>query len=99
MDPETLFFRGNRLWWSAGLLVGPILGSLAGDLSLAFLATGLAILPAFVIFDTDRPWWPDAVRRLPKDAERSRAEVRKLTLWSGVALATGVLIALIRPWA
>jgi hypothetical protein len=99
MDAETVFFRGNRVWWSAALLVGPISGALVGDVSLAFVVTGLAILPAFVIFDTDRPWWPDTVRQLPQNSERSRIELRKLTLSSGVALATGVLIALIRPWA
>jgi hypothetical protein len=99
---------GNRIWWSVALLVGPIASVVVNDalggapiaiyVAFAIAVTGTLLLPVFLIFDTDRPWWSDEVMQLPHDAQRSRAEVRKLTLWSGVALAIGLAIALIRPW-
>ena len=96
MDGASLFFIGNRIWWGVGLFLGPILGRVAGDPSFGVMATVLLILPVFVIFDTDRRWWPDEVRQLPRDADRSRVEVRKLTIWAAIGLAAGLLVAL-RP--
>ncbi len=98
MAPSTRYFVGSRLWWSAALLVGPVIGSATAGVGGAISATALLVLPTFVLFDTGRPWWPDEVRRLPDDAARTRTELRKLTVWSGVALLTGVALALLRPW-
>jgi O-antigen/teichoic acid export membrane protein len=94
MDARSLFFRGNRLWWFGGLFVGPIVGRLFGDPAIGVFATGLLILPIFVLFDTDRPWWPDEVRRLPLDHDGTRSELRKLTLWAAIGLMLGLLVAL-----
>jgi hypothetical protein len=98
MDATSRFFLCSRLWWSVALFVGPIIGAITGQISLAVLAVCLLVLPTTVLFDTDRPWWPDEVRRVQEDADRTKAETRKLTLWSGVALASGVAIALLGPW-
>jgi hypothetical protein len=93
---------GNRIWWSIALLVGPIAAAIVDEgpiaVQVAIAVTGTLLLPVFLIFDTDRSWWSDEVKQLPHDPQRSRAEVWKLTLWSGVALAIGLAIALIRPW-
>jgi hypothetical protein len=62
------------------------------------LVVGLFVLPGFVIFDTDRPWWSAAVKRLPEDQDRTRSENRKLTLWSAIALLAGLAIAFVHPW-
>jgi hypothetical protein len=98
VDAATKFFLGNRLWWSVALSVGPIVGAIIGGVIDAVAATILLALPTFVLFDTDRAWWPDEVRRLPEDTERTPSEVRKLTLWSGAALIVGATVALLRPW-
>jgi hypothetical protein len=96
MDARSLFFLGNRLWWFVGLLVGPIVGRLFGDPIVGVLATGVLMLPVFVVFDTDRPWWPPEVKRLPIDSDGTRSELRKLTLWAAIGLAAGLVVAL-RP--
>jgi hypothetical protein len=98
VDPTRTYFLGNRLWWSVALSVGPIVGAITGGVIGVVAATALLVLPSFVLFDTDRRWWPDEVRRLPQDPERTRSELRKLTLWSGIALLAGVAIAFLRPW-
>ena len=85
------------LWWSVALFLGPIVGASTGGPAGALAATALFALPAFVLFDTDRSWWPSEVRRLSQDPVRSRKELRKLTLSSGVALLAGITIAAIRP--
>jgi hypothetical protein len=94
MDARALFFFGNRLWWFVGLLVGPIVGRVFGDPAIGVFATGLLILPVFVVFDTDRPWWPSQVRQLPQDPDGARSELRKLTLAAAVGLAAGLVVAL-----
>jgi hypothetical protein len=99
VDATRTYYLGSRVWWSLALLLGPVLGAMAAGLVGAVALTGLLVLPAFVVFDTDRRWWPDEVRRLPGDAARSRAEVRSLTLWGGLALIAGILLAVLRASA
>lgn len=77
------------------LFIGPIAGAIAGAPTVAISMTALLVLPTFVIFDTDRSWWPDAVRQLPHASERTRDERRKLSMWSGVALLAGIVIAIL----
>jgi hypothetical protein len=97
MDANT-YFLGNRIWWSAALFAGPVVWALTRDVVLALVALSGFVLSSFVLFDTDRPWWPEQVNRLPQDPARTRSERRKLTLWSGVALVAGLAIAIARPW-
>jgi hypothetical protein len=98
MSSPNSFFLGNRLWWSFGLFLGPVIGAFVRDPAMAFVASGILILPVFVIFDTDRPWWSDEIRRIEPKSEQSRREARKLTLWSGIALALGIAVAVVGPW-
>ncbi len=98
MDATRVYFVGNRLWWSVALFVSPIVGAVTGQFPLAILTSLLLILPTLVLFDTDRPWWPEEVRRVQEDTDRSRSETRKLTLWAGIALAAGLAVALLGPW-
>ena len=64
----------------------------------AIAATALLLLPSFVLFDTDRPWWPEEVRHIPEDPARTRSELRKLNLSSGLALsAAAVAYFALRP--
>ena len=98
MDATRVYFVGNRLWWSVALFVCPIVGAVTGQFPLAILTSLLLILPTVVLFDTDRSWWPEEVRRIHEDADRSRSETRKLTLWAGIALASGLAVALLGPW-
>lgn len=93
------YFVANRLWWFGGLLLGPIVGGLAADPLIGIVATALLILPVFVIFDTDRPWWSDEVRALPADSDRGRREVRLLTTCAAIGLVGGLVVAIARPWA
>jgi hypothetical protein len=95
MDSTSVFFVANRIWWGVSLFLGPVLGRIAGDPSIAVLATGLLILPVFVIFDSDRRWWADEVRQMPRDSDRSRLELRKLNLSAGAGLLAGLLVALV----
>jgi hypothetical protein len=99
MDSATAYFLANRIWWAAALLAGPIAAAIAGEILAGIAVTSVLVLPAFVVFDRDRPWWPDEVKRLPQEPARTRAETKKLTLVSGIALVTGLAIALVRPWA
>src|SRR5688500_17728444 len=98
MDAVNRYFLANRAWWFTALLVGPIVGAITGELAVGIIVAAVLALPALIVFDTDRPWWPDQVRRLPEDPDQSRGEVWKLALWSGIGLAAGLAIALIRPW-
>jgi hypothetical protein len=98
MTQET-YFLANRVWWAMAVFIGPIAGALAGAPTVAIAVTALLVLPTFLIFDTDRSWWPDVVRQLHRAPERTRDERRKLSLWSGVALLAGVLIAILEPSA
>jgi hypothetical protein len=88
-----LYFVGSRLWWAVALFIAPVVGAIAGSPIVSIVAAGVLVLPAFLIFDTDREWWSDEVRRLPEDKRRSRAEVRWLTLWAVVGLGAGLAIA------
>lgn len=99
MDSTMIFFVVNRIWWSVALFVSPIVAAVTGQVPLGILVGFLLILPTFVVFDTDRPWWPDEVRGVPGDADRSKAETRKLTLSAGVAFVCGLAIALLGPWS
>ena len=93
-----MYFVGNRLWWSVALFVSPIAGGITGDPVVAILAAAFLLLPSFVLFDTDRPWWPNQVKGLPQDQARMRSETRKLTIASGAALIAGLGAALLVPW-
>ena len=99
MDSPTMYFLANRVWWVVALLVGPIAGAVVNQPLVGIGITGLLLLASHVVFDTDRPWWPAAVKRLPQEPELSRSERAKLTLWSGMALVAGMAIAIVRPWA
>ena len=94
----TAYFVGNRVWWSVALFVSPIAGAIAGQPAAAFLAAAVLVLPSFVLFDTDRPWWPDKVKGLPQDQTRTRSETRELTIASGAALIAGLGAAVLLPW-
>jgi len=95
----TTYFLANRVWWAVALLIGPIAGAISGEPLVGVAVIGLLVLPSFLIFDTERSWWSGAVRRLPEEPKRTRSETRKLTLWSAIALLTGLAIAFMRPWA
>lgn len=99
MGTLSTYFLANRAWWFTALLVGPIAAGIAGEPIVGVVVTAALVLPALIVFDTDRRWWSPEVRRLPELQERSRAEVRKLTLWSGIGLTAGVAIALLGPWS
>jgi len=93
------YFLGNRIWWSVALFAGPVVWGVTRDVLLGLVVVSVLALASLVLFDTDRPWWPDEVRRLPQDPARTRSETRKLTLWAGIALLAGLAIAFARPWA
>ena len=99
LDATRTYFLGNRIWWSVALFAGPVAWAVTRDIVPALVVVGVFVLPSFVLFDTDRPWWPDQVKRLPQDPARTRRETRKLTLWAGIALLAGLAIAFARPWA
>jgi hypothetical protein len=98
MDARRTYFLGNQVMWALALLLGPIAFALAGSPVFAVIVVGLFVLPSFILFDTDRPWWPAEVRDLPQDHQRSQAERWKLTISSGIALAIGFALAFLRPW-
>jgi hypothetical protein len=98
-DPTTVYLVGNRLWWSAALFVSPIAGAIAGHPLIAIVTSAVLVLPSFVLFDTDRPWWPDEVKGLAHDKARMRSETRKLTVAALAALLAGIAIAVVGPWA
>ena len=98
MIAQETYLRANRVWWSVALFIGPIAGALSGEATVAIVATSVLILAALVVFDTDRSWWPEAVRRLPQQTESTRVERWKLTLWSVVALLAGLVIGIFGPW-
>jgi hypothetical protein len=89
------YFVGNRIWWAGALFLAPIIAAVVGSPVAGVVAAAILVLPSFLLFDTDRTWWSSDVRLLPHDKERSRTEVRLLTLSAGVGLALGVVIAYI----
>lgn len=99
MGTLSTYFLANRTWWFTALLVGPIAGGIAGEPTVGIIVTAVLVLPALLVFDTDRRWWSEEIRRLPQLPERSRVEVQKLTFLSGIGLAAGLAIAFIRPWS
>ena len=98
MDATRIFYLGNRIWWTVALFIAPVVAAVTGDIAVGVLAVGVLVLPIFVVFGTERPWWPDEVEHLPEDAERSRVEMRKLSVWSGVGLVAGLSVAWLGPW-
>jgi hypothetical protein len=72
------YFVGNRIWWAGALFLAPIVAVGAGSPVAGVVAAAILVLPAFVLFDTDRGWWSNEVRVLPHDKERSRKELRLL---------------------
>jgi len=97
MDVVAFFFLANRIWWSAAVLVGTIMAGMTGFVPLVVGLTSLLLLPTVLIFDTDRNWWPDAVRTAAADGDRARAENRKLILWCVLALVAGAGISWFGP--
>ena len=87
------YFVGNRIWWAGALFLAPIIAAIVGSPVAGLVAAGILVLPAFVLFDTDRSWWSGEVRTVPQDRERSRTELRLLTAFAGIGLALGVVIA------
>jgi heme A synthase len=87
------FFIANRFWWGGALFIAPIVAAIFGDPLAGLVAAAVLVLPAFIIFDTDRGWWTAEVKALPEDKDRSKSELRLLTTFAACALATGVVIA------
>jgi len=87
------YFVANRIWWAGALFLAPIIAAIFGSPVAGVAAAAILVLPAFVLFDTDRAWWSSDVRLLPQDKERSRTELRLLTLSAGAGLAVGVVVA------
>lgn len=89
------YFIANRLWWGGALFMAPIVAAIFGDPVAGFVAAAVLVLPAFIIFDTDRGWWSADVKALSEDKDRSKSEVRRLTICAACGLASGVVIALL----
>jgi hypothetical protein len=81
------------MWWAGALFLAPVVAAIIGDPVAGVAAAAILVLPAFVLFDTDRAWWSNEVRALPQDRERSRKELRSLTACSLAGLVLGVVIA------
>ena len=89
------YFIGNRVWWAAALFIAPVVAAISGNVLIGLVVLSVLILPAFIVFDTDRGWWSDEVKSLPQDKDRSRREVRLLTATAAVGLALGLVAALL----
>ena len=87
------YFIANRVWWGAGLFIAPVVAAIFGDPLAGVVAAVVLVLPAFFIFDTDRGWWSAEVRAFPEDKDRSKSELRLLTIWAVGGLVLGVVIA------
>lgn len=87
------YFVANRVWWAGALFLAPIVAAVVGTPVAGLVAAGILLLPAFVLFDTDRGWWSNEVRVLPQDKERSRTELRLLTVCAAAGLALGLIVA------
>ena len=92
MTPRT-YLIANRAWWGAALFIAPIVAAILGNPLAGVVAAAVLGLPAFVIFDTDRSWWSAGVRALPEDKDKSKSELRLLTICAAGGLAFGVVIA------
>ncbi|HEV8529324.1 MAG TPA: hypothetical protein VGS60_17555 [Actinomycetes bacterium] len=95
MGTARTYYLGSRIWWAAVLLVAPIFGALTGNIVGTLGVAVVLGVTANVLFDTNRPWWSEEVKRLPKDRERWRAEVRRLTVSSVAAGVIGLATALL----
>jgi hypothetical protein len=87
------YFIANRLWWGGALFVAPIVAAMLGNPVAGVVAAAVLVLPAFIIFDTDRGWWSADVNVLPDDKDRSKSELRLLTICAACGLAFGIVIA------
>ena len=87
------FFIANRLWWGGALFIAPIVAAIFGDPLAGVVAAGVLVLPVFIIFDTDRGWWSADVKAFPEDKDRTKTEIRLLTICAACGLAFGVVIA------
>ena len=87
------YFIANRVWWGAALFVAPIVAARLGQPLAGVATVAVLVLPALIIFDTDRRWWSAEVRAVPKDKDRTTSEHRILAICSVGALAFGVLVA------
>jgi hypothetical protein len=87
------YFVANRVWWAAALFIAPTVAALFGDPVAGVVAATVLVLPVFLVFDTDRGWWSAEVKALPQDKDRSRRELRLLTISAAVGLALGLVVA------
>lgn len=88
------YFIANRLWWGGALFIAPIVAAIIGDPLAGISAAFVLVLPAFVIFDTNRAWWSPEVKALPEDKDdRSARDLRLLTMSAACGLALGVVTA------
>ena len=70
------------------------MAAIFGDPLAGISAAFVLVLPAFVIFDTDRVWWSADIKALPEDKDdRSTRDLRLLTISAACGLALGVVIA------
>ena len=87
------YFVANRVWWAGALFIAPTVAALFGDPLAGVVAAIVLVLPAFIIFDTDRSWWSGEMKALPQDKDRSRRELRLLTISAAIGLALGLVVA------
>jgi hypothetical protein len=87
------YFIANRVWWGGALFIAPIVAAILGEPLAGVVAAAVLVLPAFIIFDTDRGWWSADVKTLPEDKDRTKSELRLLTICAACGLAVGVVIA------
>jgi len=91
-DART-YVVGNRLWWGGALFIAPIVAAIAHSPAAGGVAAVVLVLPAMLIFDTDRAWWSAEVKRLPEDKAMSKRETRLLTIWAAAGLGLGLVAA------
>ena len=98
MDATSRFYFGSRLAWFLAGFTGFAAGLTTGEYWIGAAAASAFVLPALVIFDTGRAWWPREICELPRDSRRSRIETRKLTIATGLGCLAGILIGLVQPF-
>ena len=89
----TTYFIANRIWWAAALFIAPVVAAVSGSVVIGIVVLSVLLLPAFLVFDTDRGWWSEEVKTLPQAKDRSRREVRLLTVSAAVGLVLGLVAA------
>ena len=94
MDAAT-YFLANRIWWFVALLIGPVAAAIVDEVLVGIGVSALLAVSSAVVFDTDRAWWAAEVRRHVADADRSRAELRRLNFASVAGLLAGLGLAVV----